>query len=108
MTLTDIRSVSYGPEPTLFCLTPNTECCSDTETPNDTSITREWYLPDGRLLSSAGTAFSREHVSSAVSLNRIGGPSLTGVFRCDIPDANGSVQNIFIGIYFRTEGDNYR
>ena len=103
VTLTDIGSTSSGPA--LFCLTPSTECCSDTETPNEATVTREWYLPDGRQLSSAGTVFSREQVSSAVSLYRNGGTSLSGVFRCDVPDANGNSQSIFIGLYPSTDGE---
>ena len=102
MTQTDIGSTSFGPA--LFCLTPSTECCSDTETPNEATVTREWYLPDGRQLSSAGTVFSREQVSSAVSLYRNGGTSLSGVFRCDVPDASGNSQSIYIGLYPSTDG----
>ena len=97
VTLTDIGSTFSGPA--LFCLTPSTECCSDTETPNSATVTREWYLPDGRQVSSVGTVFSRKQVSSAVSLYRNGGTSLSGVFRCDVPDANGTNQSVFIGIY---------
>ena len=91
----------------VFCLTPNTDCCSATETPNEAIVTREWYLPDGTLLSSAGTAFSREQVSSAVSLYRNGATSPTGVFRCDVPDASGTSQSILVGIYPLTDGMRY-
>ena len=85
----------------LSCLTPSLECCSDSETPNEnsTSVVREWYLPDGTPVSSAETVFSIEQVSSAVSLHRSGGTSPTGVFRCEIPDASGNSQNIYVGIY---------
>ena len=89
----------------LFCLTPSLECCSDSETPNVASVTREWYLPDGRPVSSAGTVFSREQVSSVVSLYRSGSTSLSGVFRCEIPDASGNSQNIYIGIYPQGVGE---
>ena len=91
----------------LFCLTPSLECCSDSETPNAASVTREWYLPDGRVVSSAGTVFSREQVSSAVALYRSGGTSPSGVFRCEIPDANGTSQNIYVGIYPQGDGEMY-
>ena len=91
----------------LFCLTPSLECCSDSETPNAASVTREWYLPDGRPVTSAGTAFSREQVSSAVSLYRSGSTSLSGVFRCEIPDASGTSQNIYVGIYPQGDGEMY-
>ena len=86
----------------LFCLTPNTECCSDSETPIAANTTREWYVPDGRPVSSAATAFTREQVSSAVSLYHSEGGTLdstTGVFRCEIPNASGTTQNLYVGIY---------
>ena len=105
VTLTDIGDRLNGPA--LFCLTPSTDCCSATETPNEATVTREWYLPDGRLLLSAGTAFTREQVSSAMRLYRNGATSPTGVFRCDVPDASGTSQSIFVGIYPLTDGMRY-
>ena len=89
----------------LFCLTPSLECCSDSETPNAASVTREWYLPNGTLVPSAGTVFSREQVSSAVALYRSGGTSPSGVFCCEIPDASGTSQNIYVGIYPQGAGE---
>ena len=88
----------------LFCLTPSLECCSDSETPNEASVLREWYLPDGRPVPSAETIFSSEQLSSAVSLYRSGGTSPTGVFRCEIPDTSGNSQNIYVGIYPQGDG----
>ena len=103
VTLNDIgiRFLDFGPA--LYCLTPSTECCSRSETPNEATVIREWYLPDGGQLLSTGT-FSREQVSSAVSLYRNGVTSPTGVFRCEVPDASGNSQNIYVGIYPTTDG----
>ena len=99
------NSFFFGPSVTLFCLTPNTECCSSSETPSGGTI-GEWYLPDGTLLSTAGTAFTRGHVASAVTLNRLfSGTSPTGVFRCDVPDASGTSQSVYIGIYRESDGE---
>ena len=106
VTLTNIGDSSSGPA--LYCLTPSTECCSSSETPNEATVTREWYLPDGRQLSSAGTVFSRGQVSSAVSLYRNGGTSPTGVFRCEVPDASGTSQSLYVGIYPLTDGKGHR
>ena len=98
MTLTDIGDRFNGPA--LFCLTPNTDCCADDETPNEATITREWYLPDGTLLSSAENVnLSGVQVSSAVKLYRNGDMSPTGVYRCDVPDIDGTTQSIYVGIY---------
>ena len=104
MTLTDIGDIFNGPA--LFCLTPSTDCCSATETPNEATVTREWYLPDGRL-PPAGTSFNIEQVSSAVMFYCNGVTSPTGVFRCDVPDASGTSQSIFVGIYPLTDGKRY-
>ena len=108
MTVTDIGSSFF--ESALFCLTPSMECCSDSETPNAASVTREWYLPDGRQVTSANSLFIRSQVSSAVSLHRdpfsfITAPS--GVFHCQIPDATGATQNIYVGIYPLGDGEIY-
>ena len=46
VTVTDIGRTFFMSA--LFCLTPSLECCRDSETPNATSVTRDWYLPDGR------------------------------------------------------------
>ena len=105
MTVTDIGSSFFMSA--LFCLTPSLECCSESETPNAASVTREWYLPNSRPVSSAGTVFSRGQVSSAVSLYRSGSTSLSGVFRCEIPDASGTSQNIYVGIYPQEDGKSY-
>ena len=106
MTVTDIGSSFF--ESALFCLTPSLECCSDGETPNAASVTREWYLPDGRPVTSANSPLLRTQASSAVSLhhdpsNRTSAPS--GVFRCVIPDASGTTRNIYVGIYPHTYGE---
>ena len=67
VTVTDIGSGFY--RSALFCLTPNLECCSDSETPNAASVTREWYLSDGRPLTSDNSPFIKSQVSSAISLH---------------------------------------
>ena len=101
MTLTDI-GIRLG----IYCLTPNLECCSDSETPNTTSVTREWYLPDGRLLTSDNSPFLKNRVSSAVALRRDPfTPAPSGVYRCEIPDSSGTSQNIYVGIYPQEVGE---
>ena len=92
----------------LFCLTPSLECCSDSETPNAASVTREWYLPDGTPVTSDNSPFIRSRVSSAVSLRNNLFSSKTarsGVYRCEIPDASGTSQNIYVGMYSSQQRD---
>jgi hypothetical protein len=76
----------------LYCLTPNTECC-------DSSVSGEWYLPGGAAVSSSTRTFRRSQVPSAVSLRRSSGTHPSGVYRCEIPDASGTSQTIYVGIY---------
>ena len=103
VTVTDIGSSFFMSA--LFCLTPSLECCSDSETPNAASVTREWYLPDGRPVASDNSPFIISQVSSAVALYRSGGTSPSGVYRCEIPDASGTSQNIYVGMYPQGDGE---
>ena len=106
MTVADVGSSFFMTA--LFCLTPSLECCSDSETPNAASVTREWYLPDGKPVASDNSPFIRSRVSSAVSLHRDRfynfNTAPVGVYRCEIPDAGGTSQNIYVGIYPREDG----
>ena len=106
VTVTDIGSNFFISA--LFCLTPSLECCSDTETPNAASVTREWYQPDGRPVTSANSPFIRTQASSAVSLHHDPfnfDPPPSGMYRCEIPDASGTSQNIYVGIYPQGDGE---
>ena len=98
VTVTDIGNRFFGPA--LYCLTPSTECCSS-------SVSGEWYLPDGTpVSSSSSTPFSRNQVPSAVSLLRNIVTPPTGVFRCEIPDASGIRQDdVYVGIYPDGDGE---
>ena len=105
MTTTDIGESFFMSA--LFCLTPSLECCSDSETPNAANVIREWYLPDGRPMSSVNSPFIKSRVSSAVSLHRDPfnfDTAPSGVYRCEIPDAIGTSQNIYVGIYPLRDG----
>jgi hypothetical protein len=83
----------------LYCLTPSTECCGS-------SVSGEWYFPSGAAISSSSRIFVRSQVPSAVSLRRRSGTPPTGMYRCEIPDANGTSQNIHVGIYPQGDGEN--
>ena len=52
-------------------------------------------------MQSAGTVFSISQVSGAIGLYRNGATSISGVFRCEIPDATTlrTSRNIYVGIY---------
>ena len=43
---------------------------------------------------------TRSTSPGAVRLHRNSEATTTGVFRCDIPDASGDLQSLYVGIYF--------
>ena len=81
------------------------DCCSPSETPNADTV-REWYLPDGSLVSTTSITYTRGQVSSAVTLNcgSSGTSPSTGVFRCELPDASSTSQSVYVGIYPESAG----
>ena len=93
VTITDIGTDSAA----LICTTINSSCCSSANSET------QWYFPNGsQVLSNPNMTFSRTRSTSpgAVRLNRNPGATTTGVFRCDIPDASGDLQSLYVGIYF--------
>ena len=97
VTITDIGTDSAA----LICTTTLPGCCS-----SDNQET-QWYLPNGTQLPNDNTQpyyRSRSQSPGAVRLHRNPGATTTGVFRCDIPDANGDLQSIYVGIYTATTG----
>ena len=95
--ITDIGTGSAA----LICTTTYRPCClsANQET--------QWYLPNGTQLSNANTQpyyRTRSRSPGVVYLNRNPGATTTGVFHCDIPDASGDLQSIYVGIYTATTG----
>ena len=84
----------------LLCYTNSVVCCSS-------SRQGEWYFPSGAPVGTSGDrgGFYRNRGPSVVRLNRRNNAMMpTGVFSCEIPDASGTNQSIYIGIYPRGEG----
>ena len=100
--ITDIGTYSAG----LFCTTTNSGCCSSA------NPATQWYLPNGSQVQNLGFSppsktFSRTRYRSpaAVLLHRNPGATTTGIFRCDILDASGDLQSLYVGIYTATTGE---
>ena len=97
--ITDIGTGSAA----LICTTTNPRCCS----PTDGS---DWYFPDGTQVQRSGsTYYSTRTVSDfgggTIRLNRNLGATTTGIFRCDILDAIGILQSLYVGIHTATTGE---
>ncbi len=100
--LRDIGNNTMDVGSALYCLTTRTSCCRDL----DGESAGAWFLPGQTdpvpaMNSEAGhTAdFSRGRAPSAVYLNHRNsttGPS--GVYTCEIPDASGQLQTLYIGV----------
>ena len=76
----------------LLCVTDNTECCSNR--------VGQFYYPDNTTVSFSGTnSLYRNRGPHVVRLNRKNNVlSPTGIYRCEIPDANGDMQDVYIDI----------
>ena len=76
----------------LRCTTDSTTCCLETRS-------GEFYFPDGTpLLNCASRGYYRSRGSQYVELNRQSTGTIVGMFRCEIPTANGTLVNLYINI----------
>ena len=91
-----LTDIGEGDE-ALLCLTDNTQCCRASHNPNGEGL-GEWYFPDGTPVPPGNTnSIYRKRDNSTVQLNRRNNAeSPTGVYRCDVPDASGTNQSIYI------------
>lgn len=83
-------------EDALVCMTDHTQCCSVPPYRQG-----EFYYPSGErvLTLGGGGDFYRNRGNQEIRLHRKEGvTSPTGRFRCEILDASGVVQSIFINI----------
>ena len=91
------RDIGVG-DAALQCTTNNATCCS-----NNFPETRsgEFYFPDGStvpILNRASEGYYRDRRSQKIRLHRQHSGVYLGRFRCEIPDANGKIVNLFIHI----------
>ena len=83
----------------LFCLTDRVACCSSDETRRGL-----WNYPNSSSVPGGTGPIYRTRGPSSILLNRKSSATQpTGIFRCDIPNENGIIQNISIGIYSHTD-----
>ena len=82
----------------LMCVTDNTECCKPPSGP----LQGEFYYPNNNLVNNqaSGNSLYRNRGPQMIRLNRRSGsvPTLTGRYRCEIPDSSGRMQNININV----------
>ena len=85
----------------LLCFTNKLDCCGEVPLRNG-----EWYFPnESRVPVQNEGVIYRDRGASVVRINwRNYHNPPTGVFRCQIPDMNDTMQNIFVGVYPRNAG----
>ena len=80
----------------LMCTTDSDVCCVYE------SRAGEFYFPDGTQVpvsdNNLTRTYYRNRISGAIRLNRRSNGTITGQFRCEIPDATGTMVNLFINI----------
>ena len=85
-------------ENSLQCVTDSTTCC--TNTPPEMRA-GEFYLPGGdivMILDRTTNGYYRTRGTRHIGLNRQSTGTITGQFRCEIPNASGTKVNLFINI----------
>ena len=80
----------------LLCFTSKLDCCEE-----QLRQLGEWYFPNGSAVGRQGVGnFYRSRGPSVVRLHhRKNAMVPTGVFHCEIPDANETIKSIYVGVY---------
>ena len=93
--IVNITDIGSSNNESLLCITDKTDCC---ENPNRMG---EWYFPDMSMVrvNGSGDSFFRDRGPSVVRLHRRHNVMMpTGDFYCEVPDANGVNQRIYIRV----------
>ena len=85
----------------LFCLTNKTDCCGSSDTPPGVGPFGHWFFPNGSSNKNnmSGDDIYRGRGPSFVRLQRRNNAQANGVFRCEVPDASGTNQQLYVGVY---------
>ena len=60
----------------------------------------DWFAPDGTRVSGTDVpGFARTRGSMVVRLGEISGTPLEGIYRCEIEDADNTLQTVYVGLY---------
>ena len=82
----------------LQCTTDSITCCSNA---GGEMRAGEFYFPNGDIVMVPGlitNGYYRSRGTRHIRLNRQSAGTITGQFRCEIPDASGTMVNLFINI----------
>ena len=104
--LVTLEDIGEGDD-ALLCLTDQPACCrSPYNKPTGQTAIGNWFFPNGTRVPSSGSQwdFHRTRGPSKVLLHRRRG-GVYGIHHCDIPDAAGVDQKLYIGVYSASTGE---
>ncbi len=83
----------------LNCITDKTPCCE-----SQGNVSGHWFFPNGSIVStdSSNEVFISRGDNPAVKLKYQGGVFEPGIYRCQVPDQQNVMQNVYVGIYSNT------
>ena len=100
VTITDVGEDIHS---SLLCVTNSSNCCGSEDSNSMLGI---WYLPSGIPADGNDQNFDQSRGSSVLRLTRkCGATSPNGIFHCQVPDASGALQNLFVGLYLSNLGE---
>ena len=101
----NLEEIGEGLDAALLCVTDNTACCGRAQVPN-MGVLGDWYYPNDTVVPNQGDGwdFYRLRDQSVVYMNRRRGGE-DGIYHCEIPDATGVDQTIYIGVYTASSGE---
>ena len=105
--LVTLEDIGEGYDAALLCLTNKTACCRP---PYGYwgSAAGTWFFPNETTVPSPGSWWEiyRTRSQMVVRLHRNRG-GVSGIYRCEIPDARNVTQTIYIGVYTADTGELY-
>ena len=87
----------------LLCVTDLRNCCRPSD--QASRALGNWFFPNLTRVQNSGAHwdYHRTRGQNVVRLHRRRGGE-EGIYRCDIPDATGVVQTLYIGVYSKDTG----
>ena len=98
-----LEDIGESDAQSLLCLTNRTDCCQPPQSPG--GEIGNWFFPNGSQVFNKGDGwdFYTNRGPSVVRMHRRRG-GVTGVYRCKIPNRNGTNIVLYIGVYTNNTG----
>ncbi len=92
----DLSMVTTGNN-ALRCLTPLVQCCEN----DDAGVSGSWRFPNGNSVSNqtTGNLYFTKEPSSIVLHQMTTTQTVSGIYTCEIPDANGALMQLDAHLY---------